>query len=247
MIREAKARSRCVVSGRACGGGLHPGVGSRADGQRQLDQGQRVAGRLAEDPLGVRVAQAGGVPGQEVARACLVQPAQIQFGQARGGEGDVMALAHGADQHARIAAQPAGQEREHVLGRLVEPLHVVGDQKHRTLRSDVGQQVQRGERDHERLWRRPVTHAERGGKRPGLGGGQPVHGAQYRSQQVVQAGVWQVSLRLDAGGRQHPQACRPAVVCGGPQQRGFPDTRITEHDDRRAAVGDLIDEASEDP
>jgi hypothetical protein len=197
-------------------GGLQPGVGGRADSQRQLDQGQRVAGRFAQDPLGVRVTQAGGVPGQEVARGCLVQSAQIQFGQACGGEGDVMALAHGADQHARIVAQPAGQEREHGLGRLVEPLHVVGDQEHRTLRSDVGQQVQRGERDHERLWRRPVTHAERGGKRSGLGGGQPVHGAQYWSQQIVQAGVRQVSLRLDAGGRQHLQAGRPAVVCGGP-------------------------------
>jgi len=35
------------------------------------------------------------------------------------------------------------------------------------------------------------------------------------------------------------------VVCGGPQQGGFPDTWITEHDDRGAAFGDLIDEAGE--
>ena len=119
-------------------GGLQPGAGGRADGQRELDQGERVAGRLPQDPLGVRVAQAGGVPGQDVTRGRLVQPAQIQFGQARGGEGDVMALAHDADQHDGIAADPAGQERDHVLGRRVQPLHVVDDHEHRALGGRVG-------------------------------------------------------------------------------------------------------------
>jgi hypothetical protein len=63
----------------------------------------------------------------------------------------------------------------------------------------------------------------------------------------VQTRERQMRLGLDARGRQHLMACRPAMVRGRPQQRGFPDTRIADHDDRCAAVGGLVNEAGQDP
>ena len=52
----------------------------RAAAGNPLDQGERIAGCRAQDPLGVRVAQPGGGRGQDVTRGSLVQPAQIQLG-----------------------------------------------------------------------------------------------------------------------------------------------------------------------
>jgi len=50
---------------------------------------------------------------------------------------------------------------------------------------------------------------------------------------MVQARERQMSLGLDARGRQDLVASRPAMLSGGAQQRGLPDTGVAERRSRR--------------
>jgi len=76
-----------------------------------------------------------------------------------------MTRADAPDQDDGIGAHPAGDERQHVLAGLVQPLHVVHHQQHRLLRGEVRQHVQRGERDHEGFWLLPFAGAKSCGQR----------------------------------------------------------------------------------
>jgi hypothetical protein len=64
---------------------------------------------------------------------------------------------------------------------------------------------------------------------------------------MVQARERQMRLGLDSRRRQYLVAGRPASVGGGAQQRGLPNAGITKQHDRSAAVGDLIDQAGQNP
>ena len=65
-----------------------------------------------------------------------------------------VAFAHGGQQHDRIGLQTAGNEREHVRGRPVKPLRILGQDQQRRFGRNLTEQIEDGHRDLEPL-RRP--------------------------------------------------------------------------------------------
>ena len=171
-----------------------------------------------ENPFLVRLAEVAAVGRQDRAGGLVVQPADIQLGQACLGKGDVVARADAPDKDDGIRVHPPGDERQHVLAGPVQPLHVVHYQHHRPLRGEVGQQVQRGERDHERFWLLPVAGAKSRGQCALLRCWKPVGRAQHRPEQLVQAGERQLRFGLDARGYQYLERFLPPVLPRGVQQ-----------------------------
>ena len=134
---------------------LHP-----CRGDRQLLQGQRIAGRLAQQPVTNhrgelrrrRVQQCHRVGGRETAEVLLRQPGINQ--QRR------VTLAHRGQQHDRIGLQAPGHEREHFYGRAVEPLRILGLDQQRRVGRGLTEQIKNSHRDPESLRRRLLAHSE---------------------------------------------------------------------------------------
>ena len=60
-------------------------------------------------------------------------------------------IAPGTDEHNRVVREPAGDERENFVRRLIEPLDVVGDDEKGLILSSVDQQCQRRHRYEKRF------------------------------------------------------------------------------------------------
>ena len=116
------------------------------EGGGQLEQGERVAARDADELLAHDRGQ-GAV--EERRRFGAAQPREPQLGQPRRLEMPRVALAR-ADEHAdRIGLQAAGDEDERVGRRPVEPVRVVDDAQQRLLVGRRGEQAQDGHRHQE--------------------------------------------------------------------------------------------------
>ena len=113
------------------------------------------------------------------------------------------------------------------------------------LGGGVGQQVQRRQRDQERLGRAVPPHAECGAQRPALRWRQPVVVPQHRAEQLVQAGERQLSLGLDAGGGQHPQAGLAGLAGPAGSSEDFPIPASPSYDYRAALVADIGEQAAQ--
>ena len=131
--RAANACSSRVVSGSQAGSSAaSPSVGR---GERQLDQRERIAGRVGQHALADR--------GREPRRACVeqrlgrrvVEPLQAQLRQTGVLERRVEAGAHSGQQDDRVGAEPARDEREHLGARGVQPVAVLDQQQVRARRS----------------------------------------------------------------------------------------------------------------
>ena len=129
-----------------------------------------------------------------------------------------MARADAPNKDDGIGADPPGDERQHVLARPVQPLHVIHYQHHRPLRGEVSQQIQCGERDHERFWPLPVAGTECRGQCVLLRCRKLADRAQHRPEQLVQAGERQLRSGLDARGYQYLERFLPPVLRRRTQQ-----------------------------
>ena len=92
---------------------------------RQLQEGERVATRLSEDPVADPVVESAGQRfRQQGARMAVVEPTHVQFRQAvefvR-----ISRLASGEHDRHRLREQPSRDESEHLAGGAIEPLRVV--------------------------------------------------------------------------------------------------------------------------
>ena len=115
----------------------------RAHPARQLQQGERVAARLGDDPVAhALVDPARDDRLEQRARVGLVEPPQRQLRQARQPR-LVARLAHAEHERDRLRQQPARDEPEHLGGGVVEPLEVVHDAQQRLLLGHRGHQAER--------------------------------------------------------------------------------------------------------
>ena len=192
-------------------GGREHAVAEPLDRDRQLDERERVAVGLAQDPVaqGVGELRRAGVeqhPG--VGRA---EPLERELLQPRRRERGVEPVAQRDDHRDRIGLQTARREREHVGARVVEPVRVLDECEQGRLGGCLREQVERCQRDQEPVRRRRVTQPERGEQRLPLGRGERHDVPEHRAHELVQAGERQVALGLHAGGRAAPagRARRP--------------------------------------
>ena len=109
--------------------------------RRQLDDRQRVTGRLPQHPLDGGVRQ-GPDLGQQPGRLIMIEPAQLQVVDPVGPERPIT-VAGGEDHRHRIGLQPADREQQRGHRRPVEPVRVVEQAEQRPLLGELRQQGQR--------------------------------------------------------------------------------------------------------
>ena len=160
---------------------------------RQLEQRERVAAGLAEDPVpnprverpgDRRVQQPAGVVGDQALDHELRQSLELVL---------VAGLAQREHQSHPLRQQASRHERECLHGHLVEPLRVVDDADQRLLLGGVGQQAQDGQADQEAIRRRAGAQAERRVQRVAL-----------RDRQI--SASWSPILKLGTSGPGDPDA-----------------------------------------
>jgi hypothetical protein len=164
----------------------------RREATRQLEQGERVPGRLGKQPRAHVIGRRGRA-GREQLGGCLgTEAADHEFGQAGRGELAGRALADREHHRQRLGREPARAEDQRLRRREVQELRVV-DQAHK--RAVIGrrrQQAERRGRDQEAIglarWREPECAGQRGR----LCLGQLAQLVHDRTQQAVQAGKGQV-------------------------------------------------------
>ena len=171
----------------------------RGQPARQLEDRQRVAVRLGDEPVAAPVVEPGGDDGREQgARVRVGEPAERQLGQA-----DELALvcrrARCEHERDRLGQQPARDEPEDLARGVVEPLDVVDEAQQRSLRGDLGQQVQRGQSDQEAVGGRAGRQSQRHAERGLLGLRQRSQPVEHRRAELVQPRERQLHLGLDAG------------------------------------------------
>ena len=120
--------------------------------------------------------------------------------------------------------ETARDEREDLSRGAIEPLLVVDHAEQWLLLCHVREEAQDRQGDREPVRRRLGTHAERRPQRVALGRRQLLEALQHRRQQLMQAGVGELHLRLDAGGAHHTAARRS--VDQVLQQRGLAHARF---------------------
>ena len=137
-----------------------------------------------------------------------------------------------------LGKEAAGDEPQDLRRGAVEPLRVIDETGQRLLLGDLGEQRERGQPHQEPVGRRAGATAEHRRERVALRSGQPVQMAQHRRAELVQAGVGQLHLRLDAGGPRDMPADHP--VGQVPQQRALTHARLAPQDDDPAPARERV-------
>jgi hypothetical protein len=121
----------------------------RRHSSRQLEQRQRVAVGLLDDPVAhVLIKRRMHSHGQQVVGIRLFESGQRQRGKAR-------ELAHSGlltkrdDDGDSLGRQPPSDERDRLQGRVVQPLRVIDETEQRVFTDARGQQTQGGQADEE--------------------------------------------------------------------------------------------------
>ena len=164
-------QERALDPGADGDGGEHR-LGARqlrlAQGRGELEQRQRIAARLDDEPVAylgrerdARVAIDQG-PGR-----LLSEPAQAELREPGRLEAPKLTLPGGEQDHDALGLEPPGDEDECVRGRVVEPLRIVDEAQERSLFGGFGEQAQDCERDEEAV----VASLCRQAERPLEGGG----------------------------------------------------------------------------
>jgi hypothetical protein len=171
---------------------------------RQLQQRQRVAARLGDDPVAHVLSQrCADRRGQQRPRVGLAEPLQAQLGQPRE-RVDVAAavVPHGEHERQLLRRYSPRHEGEDLRGRLVQPLRVVDQAQQRRVLGDLGQQVQGGQPHQEPVGCGALALSERHVQCVSLRLRKRSRAVQQRRAQLVQAG--ERELRLDSA---------PAAAC----------------------------------
>ena len=198
----------------------------RAHAARQLQQGERIAARLGDDPVTNALVDPARDDRLEQ-RACVgvVEPAQRP---APADPPAVLAgLADGEHERHRLRQQPARDELEHQGRGIVEPLEIVHDAQQRPRLGHAGDQPERGQRDEEAVGRLAGREPQRDPEGDLLRLGQRIQLVEHRRAQLVQSRVRQLHLGLDAGDLHDPEAggllddvAAAAPSCRRPLRRG---------------------------
>ena len=191
---------------------LRHGTLEARGGDRELDQRQRVAGGLLQDPVALRQAKLLRRSVEQLRGHRRVKGGEPALRQPGICEHRRIAVTDGGQQHDRVGVQPACDEGEHVSCRAIEPVGVLGDQQQRRVAGDLREEVERGHGDTKMLGCGPVCEPERGVERLPLSRDQVRRAVFDRPQQLMQTREGQTRLRLNAGRAQHGD---PAIARDG--------------------------------
>lgn len=112
----------------------------------KLEQSQRIPAALRDDPVADPIVQSRDSRGrQQCNRIRLAQRAELQLRQRRQLVTRVL-VGFDEEQDDRLGVQTTRDERQHLRGRMIEPVRVVDDADERPCRSSVRQQRQNRER-----------------------------------------------------------------------------------------------------
>jgi hypothetical protein len=144
----------------------------------------------------------------------------------------------GAHDRDPLGEDAAGNEPQDLRRGVVEPLRVVDDTNQRLPLSDLGEQRQSGQPDQEPVGRSAGAAAEHRRQRVALRDGEPAEVVQHGPAELVQGGVGQLHLRLDADGSRDLPAGEPAgqVI----QQGALAHARLAPQDGDPAPAGERV-------
>jgi len=132
----------------------------------------------------------------------------------------------------RLRLQAPRHEREHLRGRLIEPLRIVDQAEKRLFVGTVRQQTQQGEADEKTIRPGARAQAKSGRERLTLGRRQPPQAAEQRRTQLVKARKGKLHLGL------HPDRVKNPAAFGMTadvfQKRCLPDPRLAAQYQHRA-------------
>lgn len=213
----------------------------------ELQQGQRVAACLGEDPFADpfvhrvarhRIQQGAGIG---VRQTCECQLGQV--GEVVPSQG----LPGGEHHRQRFGEHAPRHERHGLRGDLVEPLRIVHEAEQGLLGSRVGQEPEYGQADQEPVRRRSRAEPEGRGECFSLRGRKARGVFEERGAELVQPCVRQFHLRFGArspGDAVARRACRQVV-----QEGGLPYPGLTAQDQDGASAclhgaGDCVERAT---
>ena len=201
---------------------------ARRQAARQLQQRERVAPRLGQNPVAdPRVQWPADSRRQHRARVVVAEPVDEELRQA-GELVRVAWLADGEHHGDPLGQQSPRDERQCLPGGSVEPLRIVDHARERTLLGRVGQQAQDRERDQEAIRRPALLEPERLPQRRALRARKVAQPVEHRAAELMQARERQLHLGLHAGGANDaPARCLLHDVL---QQRGLADPRLAAQD-----------------
>lgn len=146
---------------------------SLAELGRKLQERQRVAARLRDQPVGDLL---GGRGTQALVQQgpgrLRIQPRQHELGQALGPERPLGAVAGREDHQHAVGGDPSSAEEQSIGGGRIEPVRVLDDAHHQALLGGRCQQRQGRDGHQERLHGWSVLLGERHAQRPRLWVGQ---------------------------------------------------------------------------
>ena len=179
-------------------------MGQVAEGDGELEQGERVSqGSVEQPPPDARCHH--GIPaGKQCCRRFIRQRLHPHDGQVSLVEEAGLAGPAGGEQAHRQAGETAGHHAEHECARAVKPRQVVDDQEQRLF---LGRQLQESKDragEEELRWRLSLAQAERHVQGPGERRGQPGRLVEAGEQELVEGGIGEVRLELRAGRPQQP-------------------------------------------
>ena len=203
----------------------HPEPAGQLRGRKspgQLDQGERVAMRLRENPVAdLLVQREAHRRAQQRAGVAVHESAHLEVRHVRK---LVAGDASGEHEPDRLSQQPASDERERQRRASIEPLRVVDDAQQGASLGRFAYEAEDGEADQEPIRRGSRGQAEDDSERVPLWTGQPLEALDQRSAQLVQAREGQLHLRLDPHCAGDGQVRRRLDQV--PQQRRLSDPRL---------------------
>ena len=176
-----------------------------AERGRQLDERERVAVGLLEQPLAHLRRRRRGRVREQLRSRRIVEAVDVMRRHVGRLEHADVALARGEQEHDALRVEPARDELQRVRGAGVEPVRVVDQAQHRPLLGKLGQQRQTGGVDEEALLPAAVREPERGPQRGGLGRGQAVDQAAARG--AAAAGAPRTAARTPIPPRARSSTC----------------------------------------
>ncbi len=209
--------------------------GGRRHRPRQFEQGERVALRDLEDERAGAGVQRVRSPVEDLRSGPASEGPEVDGRQGPVEHRPGPAVAVGGQHDDAVGRRPAGDEREGLPGGGVHPVHVVGQQQHRLVGGDLGEQVQGRHRHRVQVGAQVRDPTERGIERGAPVARQSGRAAEDRPQDLVQSGVGQAELRGRPGRAQDPES-RTGLGARPVEQRRLAHPGRTR-DHQRAATG----------
>ena len=218
----------------------------RRDAARELEERQRVAAALRDDPIEDALVE------RPKRRRCeqltclrLRESGDPKLPQAGEPVGRAH-VPHREDHEHALRLEAPGDEREDLGRGVVEPLRIVDQGDERLRLRTVRQQAQHREADEETIGWRPCGEAERSSERVALRRRQPLESLEQRQAELMEGREGQLHLRLDADGPDHPALL--ATGCRVLEERRLADSGLaSQHQGPALARAGRSDERVERP